>query len=132
MSSKARILVVDDDHSLVQVIGCILEKAGFEVLTAFDGWDALRKVQEEKPALVILDVTMPSIDGYEVCRRLRNDPDTATMPVLMLTARTGSRAQVDGFESGADDYAFKPVKAEDLVTRVRSLLWADSWGSLGE
>jgi len=128
MSPKAYILIVEDDLDAAQLIEIILRRAGFKTLTAYDGWDGLQKVQEEKPALVVLDVMMPSIDGYEVCRRLRSDPDTAAIPVLMLTAKTGGRAQMTGFESGADDYVFKPVKAEDLVTRVRSLLWADSWG----
>ena len=127
MSPEGYILIVEDDPDAAQLIEIVLRREGFKTLTACDGWDALHKVQEEKPALVILDVMMPSIDGYEVCRRLRNDPDTAAIPVLMLTARTGGRAQKDGFESGADDYVFKPVKAEELVTRVRSLLWADSW-----
>jgi len=131
MSPEAYILIVEDDPDAAQLIEIILRRAGFKTLTAFNGWDALRNVQQEKPLLVVLDVMMPSIDGHEVCRRLRNDPDTEAIPVLMLTARTGSRAQKDGFESGTDDYVFKPVKAEDLVARVRALLWADSWGSLG-
>ena len=132
MSSEGYILIVEDDPDSAQLIEIVLRRAGFKTLTAFEGWDALRKVQIEKPALIVLDVMMPRIDGYEVCRHLRSDPDTKTIPVLMLTAKTGSRAQKDGFESGTDDYVFKPVDAEDLVTRVRALLWADSWGSLGE
>jgi DNA-binding response OmpR family regulator len=127
MSPETYILIVEDDPDAAQLIEIVLRRAGFRTLTAFNGWGALRNVQQEKPALIVLDVMMPSIDGYEVCRRLRNDPDTETIPVLMLTAKTGSRAQKDGFESGADDYVFKPVKAEYLVSRVRALLWADGW-----
>jgi DNA-binding response OmpR family regulator len=132
MSPQEHVLIIEDDPDAAQLIEIVLRRAGFKTLTACDGWDGLQKVQEEKPALVILDIMMPSIDGYEVCRRLRSDPDTATMPVLMLTAKTEGRAQKAGFESGADDYVFKPVRARDLVTRVKSLLWADSWGGLGE
>jgi len=132
MSPEGYILIVEDDPDAAQLIEIVLRRAGLKTLTASDGWDGLRKAEEEKPALIVLDVMMPGIDGYEVCRRLRNDPDTATIPVLMLTAMTGGRAQKDGFESEADDYVFKPVKASDLVSRVRSLLWADSWGSRGE
>lgn len=127
MSPKGYILIVEDDPDAARLIEIVLHREGFKTLTASNGWDALHKVQEEKPALVILDVMMPRIDGYEVCRRLRSNLDTATIPVLMLTCRTGGRAQMAGFESGADDYVFKPVKAEDLVVRVKSLLWADSW-----
>lgn len=128
MSPEGYILIVEDDPDAAQLIEIVLRREGFKTLTACDGWDALHKVQEEKPALVVLDVMMPSIDGYEVCRRLRSDPDTATIPVLMLTARTGSRDQMTGFESGADDYAFKPIEIEDVLRRVKSLLWSASLG----
>jgi len=128
MVSKGYILIVEDDLTSARLIEIVLQREGLKTLTASNGWDALDRVQQERPALVILDVMLPGIDGYEVCRRLRSEPDTATIPVLMLTAKTGGRAQIAGFESGADDYVFKPVKASDLVTRVKSLLWADSWG----
>ena len=127
MNSKTHILVVEDNPNALWVLQVALEAEGYQVSTASDGAEALQKVTEKKPALVVLDIMLPGIDGYQVCRHLRNNPDTATIPVLMLTAKTGGRAQMAGFESGADDYVFKPVKAEDLVTRVRSLLWADSW-----
>ncbi len=128
MSSKTHILVVEDDPNALRLLQVALEIEGYEVSTASSGADALRKVGEKKPALVVLDIMLPGIDGYQVCRYLRKNPDTATIPVLMLTARTGSRDQMTGFESGADDYAFKPIEIEDVLRRVKSLLWSASLG----
>ena len=128
MSSKTHILVVEDDPNALRLLQVALEIEGYEVSTASTGADALRKVGEKKPALVVLDIMLPGIDGYQVCRHLRKNPDTATIPVLMLTARTDGRAQQTGFESGADDYAFKPIEIEDVLRRVQSLLWTASLG----
>jgi len=128
MGSK-RVLIVDDNRSLVKAAERILQKAGFEAITAFDGSEALKKVQEQKPDLVILDIVMPGLDGYDVCRALRRDPATANIPVLMLTVKgqanspTGAREKIDGFEAGAVDFMCKPVKAKELVNRVQGLLW---------
>ena len=129
MSSKARILVVDDNRSLVRVLEHLLEKEGFEVLTAFDGPEGLQKAREEKPDLIILDIIMPEMDGYEVCRLLQRDPDTARIAVLMLTRldlkRFTSRDEerIEGLQAGAIDYLSKPVTAKGLLDRVRGLLW---------
>ena len=128
MNSKERLLVVEDDPDALWILQVALEAEGYQVSTASDGAEALQKVTEKKPALVVLDIMLPGIDGYQVCRHLRNNPDTATIPVLMLTARTGSRAQVTGFESGADDYVSKPAKVEEVLRRVKALLWVDGWG----
>ena len=128
MNSKACILVVDDNRSLVRVIERILEKEGFDVLTAFDGPEGLQKAREEKPDLIVLDIVMPEMDGYEVCRHLQRDPNTARIPVLMLTRldlkhfTTRDQKRIEGFEAGAIDYLSKPVTAKGLLDRVRDLL----------
>jgi DNA-binding response OmpR family regulator len=127
MSSKTRILVVEDDPNALRILQVALEGEGYQVSTASDGGEALRKAREEKPDLAILDIMLPGIDGYQICRYLRSNPDTATMPVLMLTAKTGGRAQMAGFESGADDYLFKPINLEEVLKRVKALLWAEGW-----
>ncbi|HEY4691199.1 MAG TPA: response regulator [Anaerolineae bacterium] len=132
-----RILVVDDNRSLVRLLEGVLLRAGYDVLTAFDGQEGLRVVRQEKPDLVILDIVMPNMDGYQVCRELQNDPDTASIPVILLTVKgqvddtsigetdvnTGVRERLAGFEVGAMDFISKPVKAADLLDRVRNLLW---------
>lgn len=128
MSRTARILVVDDNRSLVRVIEGVLAKEGFEVLTAFDGPTGLRKARDEKPDLIILDIVMPEMDGYEVCRHLQRDPDTARIGVLMLTRldlkRFTSRDQepTGTSEPATVDYLAKPVTAKGLLDRVRDLL----------
>ena len=134
MESKARILVVDDRERTVRAIQRVLQKEGYEVLTAFDGVTGLKKICEEKPDLIILDVMMPGMDGYEVCRRLQRDPATARIPVLMLTGKgrldyEGSgfgvrvQEQVEGYDAGAMEFLTKPVRWHELVKRVKGLLW---------
>jgi len=129
MTSKARILVVDDNRSLVRVFERLLQKEGFEVLTAFSGPEGLQKAREEKPDLIILDVIMPDMDGYEVCRHLQRDPDTARIGVLMLTRldlkrfAPGAEEGMEGTEVGPMEFLTKPVTAEELLNRVRHLLW---------
>lgn len=139
MNTETHILVVDDNRSVVRIIQVLLQKEGFEVLTAFDGLEALQKAQEEKPDLIILDVVMPKMDGYEVCRLLQDDPDTAAIPVLMLTVKgqvddpdlderaldTGIQERMDGYEAGAIEFLSKPIKAKELLARVKTLLWFD-------
>ena len=128
MSAK-RVLIVDDNRSLVTAAARILQKAGFETLTAADGSEGLSMAQAEKPDLVILDIVMPGLDGYEVCRALHRSRETAGIPVLMLTVKgqanspTGTKEQIDGFNAGAVDFVSKPVKAKELVARVKALLW---------
>jgi DNA-binding response OmpR family regulator len=141
MSSKTRILVVDDNRSVVRLIEALLQKEGFEVLTAFDGLDGLQKAREEKPDLMILDIVMPRMDGYEVCRLLQSDPDTVSIPILILTVKgqvdepgldnqdveARIRERMDGYNAGAVDFLSKPIKARELLLRVRTLLWFDSF-----
>ncbi len=139
MQNKTRILVVDDNQSLVRIIEALLERRGYEVLTAFDGMEGLDRAREAKPDLIILDIVMPRLDGYEVCRLLQNNVDTAAIPILMLTAKgqvddpdiddqtldTRIQERMAGFDVGAIDFISKPVKAKELEERVKSLLWLD-------
>lgn len=117
-----KILVVDDDINALKLIGYTLHKEGYEIIAAQSGQEALAKAQEERPQLVILDIMMPHMDGYEVCRRLRATPQTAQLPVIMLTAKGQVEDKVAGFEAGADDYLTKPVIPAELVARVKALL----------
>ena len=137
MNSNTHILVVDDNRSIVRLVEVLLRREGFEVITAFDGLEGLEKAREEKPALVILDIVMPKMDGYEVSRILQSDPDTAAIPVLMLTVKgqvddsslddgaleTAIRERMEGYEAGAIEFLSKPIKAKELLDRVRALLW---------
>jgi DNA-binding response OmpR family regulator len=119
MAEGIKILVVDDDPYVCQSLMTLLQEEGYAVVTAADGAEALRRVYGEKPDLVILDVTMPDLDGWEVCKRVREMTDT---PVLMLTARGQVRDRVKGLDLGADDYLLKPVAAQELLARVRAAL----------
>jgi CheY-like chemotaxis protein/MinD-like ATPase involved in chromosome partitioning or flagellar assembly len=117
-----RILVVDDEIESVKLIGLMLQRRGYEIVAARSGAQALEKAQAEKPDLVVLDVMMPDMDGYEVCRRLRADPGTATLPIIMFTAKTMIDDKVAGFQAGADDYLTKPVHPEELASRIEAVL----------
>ncbi|HXF56384.1 MAG TPA: response regulator transcription factor [Actinomycetota bacterium] len=114
-----RILLVEDDPSIREVTALGLSRAGFRVSTAWDGREGLERARREPFDLVILDVLLPSMDGFEVCRELRKE---SGVPVLMLTARTDTVDVVVGLESGADDYVTKPFEMAELVARVRALL----------
>ncbi len=116
------ILVVDDEPDIRNLVALHLRKEGHRVLTASDGSQALRLARERRPALVILDLMLPDISGTEICRRLRADPETQGIPVLMLTARTEEIDRVVGFEVGADDYVTKPFSVRELMLRVRAIL----------
>lgn len=120
MSSK--ILVVDDEPDALELIEFNLKGAGFEVVTAVDGTSALKKAAQCSPALILLDVMLPEIDGMEVCKRLRRDPATASVPIIMLTAKAAEIDRVLGLELGADDYVTKPFSPRELVLRVKGLL----------
>jgi DNA-binding response OmpR family regulator len=116
------VLVVDDEVQTVKLIGLLLQRRGYEVVAASLGTQALAKAQAEDPDLIVLDVMMPDMDGYEVCRRLRADPGTAGIPIIMFTAKTMVDDKVTGFQAGADDYLTKPVHPDELATRVEALL----------
>jgi DNA-binding response OmpR family regulator len=136
--AKARILCVDDDRPTTTLLSMILKKAGYDVDVALDGYEGIKLAHGLKPDLILLDIMMPGLDGYEVCRRLKADPDTAKIEVIMLTAKgnvggnapdddvaaRGVREQWQGFEAGATEWLTKPVKARDLLQRVKTVLWA--------
>lgn len=116
------ILIVEDEQDILQLVKLYLEKEGFRTATAINGIEALKKVKEEKPALIVLDLMLPEIDGLEVCKRLRSAPDTAMLPIIMLTAKAEESDTVIGLELGADDYVTKPFSPKALVARVKALL----------
>ena len=119
---KSRILVVDDEPEAVELLEFNLKKAGFDVITAADGAQALKKARSAQPDLIVLDLMMPEIDGLEVCKILRRDPATARIPIIMLTAKAAEVDRIVGLELGADDYVTKPFSPRELVLRVNKVL----------
>ena len=117
-----KILVVDDEPILIETIAYNLEQAGYQVITAADGVSALEAAQRELPDLIILDLMLPEMDGIEVCRQLRRERNTATTPIMMLTAKGDEIDKVVGLEVGADDYVTKPFGRRELLARVRALM----------
>ena len=115
------ILIVDDEADILEMLQYNLEKEGYAVLTARHGKSALEQ-SRHKPDLVLLDVMMPEMDGWEVCRRLKQDPNTASIPVLFLTAKGAEMDEVVGLELGAEDYIVKPISMRKLLARVRAVL----------
>ncbi len=119
---KPKILVVDDEPDALEVIAFKLKEAGYIPLTAADGLRAVAVVREERPALVVLDLMLPQLDGLEVCKILRRDPATAGIPIIMLTARAAEMDRIVGLELGADDYVTKPFSPRELVLRIKKVL----------
>ncbi len=122
MPSPPLVLIVDDERDLVRLLEFNLQEAGFETVSAYTGEEALQKVRQRVPDLVVLDLMLPDISGNEVCRQLRAFPRTRHVPVLMLTARTDEVDRVVGFEGGADDFVTKPFSVRELVLRIRAIL----------
>jgi two-component system response regulator MtrA len=116
------VLVAEDDEDILQMVVFDLEDEGYEVLTARDGDAAVALALERRPDLVLLDVAMPGLDGYEVTRRLRAEESTSSTPVVLLTARAQVRDVILGFEAGANDYVTKPFRPEELRTRLQAAL----------
>ena len=119
---KPKILVVDDEPDALEILGFKLKEAGFVPLFAKDGAKALTAARDERPALIVLDLMLPEVDGLEVCKILRRDPATTSIPILMLTARAAEMDRVLGLELGADDYVTKPFSPRELVLRIKKLL----------
>jgi DNA-binding response OmpR family regulator len=120
--SPKRILLVDDDPGLTALLDLVFRRAKFEVVVANGGYDGLRKATELYPTLILLDIMMPDLSGIEVCRRLRANPDTAMMPILILSASGNTKDRDQSLAAGADAFIQKPVSPTELVARVNSLL----------
>ena len=120
--AKGRILVVDDEIYIVHILDFSLGMEGYEVLTALDGEQALEKARQEHPDLIVLDIMMPKLDGYETCKMLKSDENTRNIPVILLSAKGRNVDQKVGFEVGADDYITKPFSPRKLVERINALL----------
>src|SRR5712691_1328816 len=119
---RGRVLVVEDEPDVAELIRYNLVKEGWEVLTAGSGADALRRVRDARPDVVLLDIMVPKLNGWEMCRRLKQDPETRAIPVIMVTGRVEEGDKVLGFEMGADDYVTKPFSPRELVARVRAVV----------
>lgn len=118
----AKVLVVEDDPAARRLISFALEQDGYEVLTASNGLEGLTKAQTERPEILVLDVMLPGLDGFEVCRRLRADTETSGVLVLMLSAKAQESDKATGLKMGADDYLAKPADPLEVAARVKTLL----------
>jgi DNA-binding response OmpR family regulator len=117
--AKKTVLMVDDDHRTVELVKLYLERDNYQVITAYDGLDALAKAKAAKPDLIVLDLMLPGLDGVSICRQLR---ELFSVPIIMLTARTTEQDRVVGLDSGADDYMTKPFSPRELMARIRAVL----------
>jgi adenylate cyclase len=122
MTGSAKVLVVDDTPLNIKLLGDLLAVKGYAVTTASNGTEALARLGADTPDIVLLDVMMPGLSGYDVCRRIRDDPTTALLPVIMVTSLDPQTERVKGIEAGADDFISKPINQPELFARVRSLL----------
>lgn len=120
--SKPKILIIEDERSLIEILSYNLANEGFEVLTASDGTDGLRRAQNAVPDLIVLDLMLPGLDGLQICRQLRADSKTQGIRILMLTAKAEEVDEIVGFNMGADDYVAKPFKIKPLISRIKALL----------
>jgi two-component system alkaline phosphatase synthesis response regulator PhoP/two-component system response regulator VicR len=116
-----KVLVCDDERHIVRLIQVNLERQGYTVVTAFDGKEGLEKIRSEKPNLVVLDVMMPYMDGFEVLKTIRREPETENLPVIMLTAKAQDKDVFEGYHYGADMYLTKPFNPMELVTFVKRI-----------
>ncbi|MDD5196871.1 MAG: response regulator [Candidatus Omnitrophica bacterium] len=119
---KAKILVVDDNEKNVELLEAILQAAGFDVQKAYDGKQAIEMVGKERPDLILLDIMMPQLDGFQVCEILRKDPQNAGLPVVMVTAKDKESDIVQSLERGADEYIVKPINQKELLSKIGDML----------
>ena len=120
--TQRKILIVEDEESLLKLESILLTTRGYQVIGVSDGLTALRKIEQERPDLVLLDIMMPGIDGFEVCSRIKENPETRSIPVVMLTAKKSSADQAKGLEVGADAYVTKPFKSGRIIEIIEGLL----------
>jgi two-component system alkaline phosphatase synthesis response regulator PhoP len=121
-NSNIKILLVDDEPDILEIVGYNLSTEGYQVITANNGLEGVRKAEKERPQLIILDVMMPEMDGIEACEKIRQLPELKDVVITFLTARGEDYSQVAGFDAGADDYITKPIKPKVLMSRVKALL----------
>jgi len=131
LSMAKKILVVDDERHIVRLVEVNLTRAGYDVLTAYDGVEALEKVKEDEPDMIVLDVMMPRMDGFEVLKRLQADPDTQDIPVIMLTAKAQDADIFRGWSSGVSSYLTKPFNPRELLTFVERIFQSLEEGGTG-
>jgi two-component system alkaline phosphatase synthesis response regulator PhoP len=117
----AKILIVDDEQDIADLVAYNLEKEGFATIKAYDGGTVLKTVKTQKPDLIILDLMLPNMNGLDICRSIRANPETAHLPIIMLTAKADEVDKIIGLEIGADDYMTKPFSVKELMARVRSI-----------
>lgn len=122
--NKKRIILVDDEASIIKVLTVRLEKAGYEVIPVMDGKEALDSIRKERPDLVILDLMLPTLDGYKVCRLLKFDERYKHIPIFVLSARVEEDAKKRSMEAGADEYISKPLKTDELLDKIKKYLEA--------
>ena len=122
MADKPRILLVDDEPSIVKMVGKRLEVEGFDVIAAVDGQEGLTKAQRDAPQLIILDLMLPKLNGYEVCTMLKQDTRYQQIPIILFTAKASEKDEKLGMECGANAYIRKPFRAQDLMEKIRSLI----------
>jgi len=121
-----KVLVVDDNQDAINILSAILKKAGYLVGVAKDGQEALQKLDSEIPALILLDVMMPKMDGYEVCKAIKTNPAISQIPILMISAKTDGTSQKRGLELGAADYLMKPIQPNEILRKVKQYLGDDT------
>ena len=121
MPQQRKILAVDDERHIVRLIQVNLERSGYQVVTAFDGAEALKKVEAERPDLIVLDVMMPKMDGFEVLKRLQANPETRDIPIIMLTAKAQDADVFRGWSSGVSAYLTKPFNPLELLTFIKRI-----------
>ncbi len=120
--TKPVILVVDDEHDILDLVEYNLIKQGYDVLTSDNGRDGIQLAKAHRPALILLDIMMPRMDGHQVCQNLKLEPDLKDIPVIFLTARSDEQSEVRGLEQGADDYLTKPISISKLMSRIKAVL----------
>ena len=122
--NERKVLVVDDEENIIQILEFSIEAEGYEVITALNGEEAIKKARKEQPNLIILDIMMPKVDGYEVCRVLKGNPLTKKIPVILLTAKGREIDKRLGFEVGASDYIVKPFSPSKLIDKINEHLFS--------